>query len=214
VFPAQTLGKHYVVTTPTGPAANAVGQVVRFVGNADYTTLAYKPYRPNGCPAVLNAGEVMECLAPIDFEVTANEGVGIATFKLGSEIIDPNFNPNVAGTKPLGDPSESLAVAVEQYRKRYVFLAPNDYVKNFVDIVASPGTTITLDGKDVSQHLKSIQGTTYDVARINLGAGTGGVHTLEATAAVGIQVLGYGENTSYQYPGGLNLKQITAVPLK
>jgi len=39
-----------------------------------------------------------------------------------------------------------------------------------------------------------------------------GAHVLTASAPVGLQVLGYGSYTSYQYPGGLNLKQISAPP--
>jgi hypothetical protein len=36
---------------------------------------------------------------------------------------------------------------------------------------------------------------------------------LTASVPVGLQVLGYGEYTSYQYPGGLNLSQIAPAPL-
>jgi hypothetical protein len=211
VFPAETLGTHYVVTTPTGPVANKVGHILRFVGNLDETALTYQPYRPAGCPGVLNAGEVIECLVAIDFEVTGTKGFGVATFQLGGEDVDPSFN----GTKkPLGDPSESFAVAVEQYRKRYVFLAPDDYVRTFVDVVADPGTKLTLDGTDVSAKLTAIQGTAHQVARIELAKGSGAVHTLEAAGGIGMQVIGYGENTSYQYPGGLNLTHITLPPPK
>jgi hypothetical protein len=39
-----------------------------------------------------------------------------------------------------------------------------------------------------------------------------GQHELAATARVGIQVVGYGRFTSYQYPGGLNLNLITEPP--
>lgn len=39
-------------------------------------------------------------------------------------------------------------------------------------------------------------------------------HVLEGSAPIGIQVMGYGDNTSYQYPGGLNLSAISAIPLK
>jgi hypothetical protein len=37
---------------------------------------------------------------------------------------------------------------------------------------------------------------------------------LTASAPSGIQVLGYGAYTSYQYPGGLNLGRIAPVPVK
>ena len=61
VFPAETLGKHYVVTVPTGPDGQPVGHIVRFFGNVDGTTLTYNPSKPAECPATLNAGQVVDC---------------------------------------------------------------------------------------------------------------------------------------------------------
>jgi hypothetical protein len=74
-------------------------------------------------------------------------------------------------------------------------------------------TTLTLDGNTVGIQPKPI-GSGYGVARILLGAGNGGAHLLTATAPVGIQVMGYGAYTSYQYPGGLNLDAIAPPPPK
>jgi hypothetical protein len=214
VFPAETLGKHYVVLSPTGPRSNKVSQVVHFYGNADGTNLTYLPSKPAGCPATLNAGEVVDCgEVGADFEVTGDKEFGVGTFQLGGEKADPNFNP-VSGQQPVGDPSQSFAVTVEQYRKRYIFLAPTDYTTSFVDVIAEPGTTLTLDGKDVSSQLSPITGTGYHKARIQLDAGKDGTHELLASKPAGIQVIGYGDNTSYQYPGGLNLGQIATVPPK
>jgi hypothetical protein len=45
-----------------------------------------------------------------------------------------------------------------------------------------------------------------------LGPGMGGAHRLSADQPVGLQVMGYGFATSYQYPGGLDLRGI-APPL-
>ena len=104
-------------------------------------------------------------------------------------------------------------MAVEQYRKHYVFLAPTDYNTSYVDVVASSGTTVTLDGSDVSSKLKAVTGTQYLAGRLQLSGGNDGVHTLDSSAPVGIQVIGYGDNTSYQYPGGLNLSAISAAPV-
>ena len=114
----------------------------------------------------------------------------------------------------LTDPSQSFAVTVEQYRKSYVFLAPSDYKTSFVDIIAPPTAMITLDGSDVSSQLKAISGTMFVGGHVSLGAGKDGVHVLDASDPIGIQVIGYGDNTSYQYPGGLNLSAISAAPVK
>ncbi len=207
-FPAETLGKHYVVTRPTSPRTDA-GHVVRIYGNIDGTTLTYQPSRPGSCPATINAGQVVDCgEVGIDFEVVGSSEFGVATFMLGGEKVDPGSD------QPLGDPSQSFAVTVEQFRKKYVFLAPTDYKNNYVDIVAPRGTTITLDGQDISATLKSLGGTEYFIGRARLGVGQDGAHVLESSNPVGIQVLGYGENTTYQYPGGLNLGTIAAPPPK
>ena len=48
--------------------------------------------------------------------------------------------------------------------------------------------------------------------RIKLGPGQAGAHVLTASQPVGIQVMGYGSYTSYQYPGGLDLAQIAPPP--
>jgi hypothetical protein len=214
VFPAETLGKHYVVIKPTGPKANDVGHVVRIYGNADGTELTYKPSKPAGCPSTLSAGEVVDCgEVNQNFEVTGDKEFGVAVFQLGGAKADPDHDPNSL-TQPQGDPSQSFAVTVEQYRKRYVFLAPTDYKASFVDVIAAPNTKITLDGDDVSSSLKPITGTDYLMARLPLDSGKDGVHVLEGSEPVGIQILGYGDNTSYQYPGGLNLSAISAAPVK
>lgn len=215
VFPAETLGKHYVVPRPTGPAKNDVGHVVRFYGNVDGTSLTYTPSKPAGCPDSLSAGELVECgVVNVDFEVEGSKEFGIGVFQLGGEKADPNFDPTGLD-QPQGDPSQSFAVTVEQYRKRYVFLAPADYKTNYVDVVAPEGTELTLDGDNVSNSLKQIKGTSWYLGRVDLSSsGKDGVHVLDADKAIGIQVIGYGDNTSYQYPGGLNLGTIAAPPVK
>ncbi|MBX3223883.1 MAG: IgGFc-binding protein [Labilithrix sp.] len=211
VFPAQTLGKHYVVPMPAGPADAKVAHVVRLYGNADGTKLTYKPSAPSGCPATLAAGEVVECgEVGIDFEVEGDHEFGVGTFLLGASKVDPQFSLQ----KSMGDPSQSFAVTVEQYRKKYVFLAPTDYTTSYVDVVTSEGTTLTLDGADVSAELTPIGGTSFFVARIKLAPVNEGVHTLLSSKPSSIQVRGYGSYTSYQYPGGLNLGEIAPIPPK
>jgi len=231
VFPSETLGKDYVVTRPAGPTGNAVGQQVRLYGNFDNTTLTYNPAAPAGCPTTINAGQVVECgvggacpttvdlvdqagalvpethecgITDEDFEVTGDQPFAVATFTLGATLVDPNMIE--------GDPAQSAVVAVEQYRTHYVFLAPDDYVSNFVDIVARPGTTMTMDNQPVLVVAQPVGSTGYSVYRVNLGMGQAGAHVLDASEPVGLQVVGYGAYTSYRYPGGLNLVQIAPPP--
>ena len=55
----------------------------------------------------------------------------------------------------------------------------------------------------------------FDVYRVALDGGPSGTgaHRLTASVPVGIQVVGYGRFTSYQYPGGLNLNLISEPPI-
>lgn len=212
VFPAETLGKRYVVMSPTGPKKNKIGQVVRLFGNEDATKLTYLPSKPAGCPEALTAGQVADCgVVGEDFEVKGDKSFGIATFLLGGAQADPDFNPNTLA-QPQGDPSQSFAVAVEQYRTKYIFLAPTDYKASFADVVAPAGVKVRLDGQDVSAQFTPIAGTGFAGGRLQLAAGKNGAHVIEGDQPVGLQVIGYGDNTSYQYPGGLNLEPITAPP--
>ncbi len=212
VFPAETLGSDYVVLRPPAPKGNVIGQVVRLYGNVDGTTLTYLPSKPSKCPATLSAGEVVDCgVVDQDFQVQGDHEFGVGTFMLGGVLADPDFDPN-QGERPQGDPSQSFVVTVPQYRDHYVFLAPNDYVTSYVNIAAPAGTSITLDGVDKSSELTAVTGTDFFAARIALSKTSDGSHVLDSSKPVGLQVLGYGQNTSYQYPGGLNLGKIAPAP--
>ena len=206
VFPAETLGQHYLVAQPTGPSGAAVAQVVRFIGNVNGTVLTYPAGMPPGAPTTLAAGQVVDLGAVgQDFEVQGDHEFAVAFFQQGAQVVD------VSGLNE-GDPAQSIATAVEQYRTKYVFLAPADYTQNFADVLMPKTATLTLDGVNVAATPVPIGSSQYGVARIPLGLGNGGAHVLLSTEPVGLQVLGYGLNTSYQYPGGLNLKEIAPPP--
>jgi hypothetical protein len=205
VFPAETLGTQYFVPMPSGPLGHPVAHVVRIFGNVDGTTLTYAPAMPPGCAATIDAGQVIDCgEVDTDFEVTGTNAFAVATFMLGGTIVDPSGGE--------GDPSQSLMASVEQYRTKYVFLAPSDYDMNLIDVVAPSGTQMVLDGKTVDWGVQTPIAGGYNVWRLDLAGSNTSAHVLEATTGVGVQVLGYGLFTSYQYPAGLNLKHIAPPP--
>ena len=210
VFPAETLGKHYLVSAPPGPAGDVVGHTVRLIGNADGTNLTYNP-AVTGAPATLSAGQVVD-IGPTttDFEVTGDHEFAVETIQQGGSVVDPGSPV----TMQRGDPSQSLFFAVEQYRTAYLFLAPSDYDVNYVVIVAPTTAKLLLDGTAVSATPTPIGSTTYGTFRVPITTGSGGgAHTLTSDVPMGIQVLGYGQYTSYQYPGGGNLSLISPVPI-
>ena len=229
VFPAETLGKDYIVARPPGPNGDVVAHQVRIFGNVDGTNLTYNPAAPPGCPATINAGQVVECGNPecpamvditqtlgttcgttnADFEVTGDQPFAVGTFTLAASLVDPNPPMNMLAE---GDPAQSIVPANEQFRVKYVFLAPDDYTVSYVDIVAKPGTTIMLDGQAPTAAPQAVGTSGYSVYRQKLGVGQAGAHVLTSSLPVGIQVVGYGAFTSYMYPGGLNLNLIAPPP--
>jgi hypothetical protein len=211
IFPAETLGKHYVVTVPTAPGGSPVGHLVRIYGNVDGTSLSYSPAMPTGCPTTIDAGVVVECgIVTSDFEVTGTNEFAVGTFQQSAELVDPADAP----PKQQGDPAMSFSAPVEQYQSRYIFLAPSDYEENYADVAVPQGTTLTLDGAPVTIAATPIDGS-FSVVRIPLPIGAAnGAHVISGDQPFGIQVLGYGSYTAYQYPGGLSLGQIAPPPVK
>jgi hypothetical protein len=213
VLPYETLGKDYVVTAPTGATDMGIAPMqalVRIVGNVDGTTLHYSPAIP-GAPATLNAGQVIEFYTATDFEVTGDHEFIVAIVQRSASV-GPKF--------VYGDPSLSYAIATEQYRLKYVFLAPDDWIVSFADVVAPMGAKLAIDGSPVTVAPTRVGTTTYGVWRLPLiyplhatSGAPGGGHTLTSDQPASLQVEGYGMFASYQYPGGLNLNVISSPPL-
>jgi hypothetical protein len=207
VLPAETLGQHYFVTVPTAPQGMPIGHTVRLYGNVNGTQLSYPGTNPGG-PSSIDAGEVVDLgVVSSDFEIVADHELMVASVQLGANLL----MPNVPIDQQKGDPAYSFMVAVEQFRKIYVFLAPTDYDLSYVDIVMPLDADVTLDGAALMAPVTPLS-SGFGVARVLLGPGNAGAHVLSATAPVGIQVMGYGTYTSYQYAGGLNLGHIAPPP--
>ena len=212
VLPAESLGKHYLVAPPTTPNMVSVGHYVRFYGNVDGTTLDYPAASPPaGAPSALSAGQVVE-IGPVEmsFEVQGNQAFAIGSFMMGGQVQDAKAGSE--GTR--GDPAFMLEVTVEQFRQKYIFLAPDDYDVAVADILVQEGTTATLDGAALTGKVEAIGRSSWSVVRQALAAGTRrGVHTLEANRPVGLKVAAFGHATGIYYPGGLNLKLISPPPI-
>ena len=108
-----------------------------------------------------------------------------------------------ATCQPIGDPAFILAVPVAQFRDDYVFLAPNAYKEDYVNVIAPVGTAVLLDDTPVPpEDFVSIAGSSWVVARL---AVADGAHRVTASAPVGVVVYGYDDDVSYGYPAGANL---------
>ena len=226
VLPSEVIGKKYIVVPPTTPLGNAVGHVVRIYGNVDGTHLTYPEGKPVGAPDVINAGDMVQvpplpvgqpapdctslpghCMQVEPFIVEGDQPFAVASFMVGGTLQMPGTD----ATNSQGDPSMTMEVTPEQFRKDYTFLAPADYLENFADILVPKGATVVLDGSTPKEPLTPIGSGDWGFIRAKLSAGNGGVHTLSTTSAsgLGLQVEGFGYATSYYYPGGLNLIRIS-----
>jgi hypothetical protein len=210
VLPAEVIGKHYFVAPPTTPNMTVVGHYVRFYGNADGTTLTYPAGAPPGAPTSLNAAQVVE-IGPVttSFEVVGNLAFAVGSYMMGGQVQDPT--PGADGSQ--GDPAFSLEVTVEQFRKKYIFLAPDDYNVAVADILVPNGANVTLDGAPLSATPQQIGTSTWSVVRQKLQPGANqGQHELDSDQPIGLQVVAFGHATGIYYPGGLNLTLITEPP--
>jgi IgGFc binding protein len=202
--PAQTLGQLFLVAPPTGPAGEPIPYSVQFVGNRDGTQLFYPGGKPRGLPDELQAGEaIFVANLTAKFEVVGTHELGLLLFSQGAER-DPSHAT---------DPSMSISVPPRQFRTRYVFLAPKDYTSTYADVIAPTDVDVWLDGEPVDVPRDPYTCASYQVLRIFLDPATGSFHTLEASAPIGVQVLGHALYTSYQYPGGFNLSEISTAPI-
>ncbi|MFY0539500.1 IgGFc-binding protein [Nannocystis pusilla] len=135
------------------------------------------------------AGDYAEFATDKDFKISAD-------FKI---VVSEYFTGGNGGD---GDPAMTIAVPIEHYRTHYSFHAPTNYTSNFVNIIAPTDAKITIDGQPVAG-FQPIGVTGYSTARVQLSNAGDGDHTITGDKAFGVQVYGYGSNTSYWYPGGL-----------
>lgn len=206
MFPLETLGTKYLVSVPTPPSGQLnqdSSHTLRIAAAREKTTVSFEP--PISDPVEIDPKDPPLELRYVreDVLITATAPLIVAHYLHGT---DANADPSVSG-----DPGQSLAVPVEQFRKQYVFLAPDNYVRNFVDVFAEIGNAVTLDGQSISPDRFTPIGTSgWGVARVELTPTS--VHKATSDAKFGISVYGYGDWTSYIYPGGLNLGTITYAP--
>ncbi len=210
MFPVQTLGSQFIVALPHTPHAEHIW--VRIMGLYDNTLVAFDPPVSGRNGVVLNTGDVVD-LPDVDksFAIVANGRVNVVEYLQG-EYANWSTDPDAGEPSPdLGDPSQSPAVPLQQYRSTYTFIAPKTYAENWIDVITPTGNVITLDGTAIPQSAYvPVGGQPFSTASVQLPPGSEG-HEIHATSPFGLVVYGYGSRTSYMYPGGLDLR-VFSVP--
>jgi hypothetical protein len=196
MFPYESLANDYIVAAPLIPTGGSTPkvEVVRVVSTQPGTTLTYDPPQAGAPTSISAAGDWVELVNNAkDFKISANQPIMVAQYMEGQD----------AGGNS-GDPAMALAVATSQFRKSYLFHAPTNYETSYINIIAKTGSAVNLDGQPVAG-FTAIGGTGYSVARKSLSKAGTGNHTADSTEGFGISIYGYGQYTSYWYPGGSDL---------
>lgn len=198
MFPLEALGARYLVTAPAVPSLPmGKPRLIRIIAVEGPTTVTYDPPQAGAPTAIAGAGQFIEIPTSAEsFAVEGDRRIMVVEYMLGQ---------NAGGDT--GDPAMALAVPIAQFRNNYLFHAPLSYESNYVNVVAPTGATITLDGAPVTG-FTPIGSTGSSLARVLLGEGQAGTHSITGTQPFGITVYGYGRYTSYWYPGGLDLRPV------
>jgi hypothetical protein len=200
--PIQTWGRAFASTPMVDPGTSNAN-LVRVIGAFDGTTFTVTPPQSGVSSGALLAGDWTQFIATGPFEIVSDQAVQVAQFLLGQ-----NYSSPAAAR---GDPGMTVLVPREQYRTDYTFITPSSYNastsgQSYVLISRLPGVEVVLDGAAVSTTWSTAGGRELGIVPIN-----GGIHTMRGVEPFGIIVYGLGQYTSYAYPGGLNLDQITVI---
>ena len=200
--PIQTWGRNFASMPMVDPGSRGQN-LVRVVAAFDGTTINVNPPQGGISTATLAAGDWVQFLTASPFEVTSDRAIQVAQFLLGQNVTDPPAER--------GDPGMTVLVPREQYRTDYTFITPSSYNagtmgQSYVLVSRPPGLEVILDGAPVTTTCSNVGGRELGIVPVN-----GGTHTMRGAEAFGIIVYGLGQYTSYAYPGGLNLEQITVV---
>ncbi len=193
MFPVETWGRDVVVSQVQDRGVSE-SYFARIISAQNSNTLTFVP--AVRAPVVLNRGQFVEFQTTADFEVT-----GTQPFMVGQYMVGQGVTPGV------GDPAFVLEVPTAQYRHDYNFVVPATYTSNFINVTGARGASILLDGIALAGTGTPIAGTTWNVWRQAVAAGS---HTIATagTAGFGLKVLGVAAYTSYMYPGGLDLSTL------
>ncbi len=218
MFPVNTLGTTYVASrlAPRGKEKDSY----RILAVQAGTTVTTTPSLGVTIP-VLGQGAWFEILSDKDFVINANKPVLVAQY-MASSFATVTSDGGTCSTsaqcktkyaymgdcangycEPIGDPSLILAAAVDQFLDDYIFLVPDKYAINYLNIVMPVGATAKVDNALVAANkFTTIAGTQWQVVRLEIPAGP---HRLQLSGKGSLTVYGYDNDVSYGYIGGAGL---------
>jgi hypothetical protein len=206
LFPNETWGKTYAVSALNARGTSERPQTVRIISQRDANTLTFTGIpTPSGC-AMLNKGGVCEFTMTTSFMVNGTQPLLVMQLMGGQGDEPLSCASNPSSPQCMGDPASVTEVPVDQFRDSYDFLVPDTYNRNIVNVVMPTNATVTLDNGTPVLGSSQPVGPDFKVVWLPV---TPGKHHIESTSRFGIKVYGIARYTSYMYPGGLDLEQIS-----
>jgi hypothetical protein len=211
LFPVTALGHEFAIarspirsTDPTGWVEPDIVRVLGTVDNTVVTTNLPPPYDS----FIINARAQTTFAATQGFAMSATNPVEVATYLVSQQFVKHGF---------IGDPSQLLMPAAEQFRKDYVFLVPGTFQSNYIVLAKPTDASVMLDGQPLAQAEQSgcvtgpigmVAGVAYD--QITCPA-VEGHHQVSADKPFGLSVYGYYNVGSYAFVGGSDVKIINPI---
>jgi hypothetical protein len=213
LFPTTTWGRTYAVT-PFRDRPTQANHQIRIVAQRDGVMLTFDGIpAPADCNRMLNQGESCRFETQTPFQVTGSQPIMVAQFMRGlGDILACRCN-TATGTCPMspmcvGDPAMVLEVPTDQYRSNYNFLIPDSYQQNYINVTASRGAMIMLDGNMLMATPTPV-GANLVMYHLSIMPGQHSIRAMTDLERFGLKVYGVASFTSYAFPGGLDLAPIS-----
>ena len=209
LFPITALGREFAIARSPIRSTDSTGwvepDIVRVVGTVDGTVVTTNLAAPFDSFTVDNHKQ-KTFAATKGFAMSATNAIEVASYLVPQHFVKHGY---------IGDPSQLLLPAAEQFRKDYVFLVPAEWTLNYI-VVAKPTTaTVMLDGMPLAMTMGCytapigmVAGTPYEQTTC---PATEGHHVVSAGQPFGLSVYGYFNVGSYAFVGGSDVKIINPI---
>jgi hypothetical protein len=204
LLPVESYGKNFAIPRSPPRGRSFVEQdSIRIMGVAAKAIVKTNLAAPND-QFELQPGQVRDFMTDKDFVVEASEPIAI-----GQVLMSRSYTEDF-----IGDPSLSILPAVDQFRADYIFLVPDRWTKNYINLAMTEGTQLKLDGAVLSgcnspAPMGTLAGVKYVTQRCDVAAGS---HSITGDKPFGIVAYGYGNAGSYAFVGGSNVRKIYTPP--
>ncbi|MFU8804833.1 MAG: IgGFc-binding protein [Bradymonadaceae bacterium] len=213
LFPVHTWSSTYIGSkfSPRATTSSSEPDIWRVIAAQDGTRIQTDPPIDGVHGRTLNAGEWRQFEVRDHFELAADRPVSMVQYMVGSNWtgIPRECNQGIDAFSPtgIGDPAMAVAVPIDQFRDNYIILTPNNYERDYLNIIVPIGEDVRIDGRSIADEYWQPVGTRnrFEVAVVPV---TSGYHTLSADIPFGVVSYGYDCHVSYASPGGLNLETI------